>query len=154
MHALFGHILLCEHLCELFGAVVTEVHEDHYVALTDASVDGAVADRLDKLVGYALVVALLHSLYHVGSLFAFVVNQQVVSLFHAVPAFVAVHGVEASYDVCYVCVVLFAALLHLLDEALTALGVGVATVHEAVYEELVFQSILFTYLDKLEQVAE
>ena len=51
-------------------------------------------------------------------------------------------------------IVLLAALLYLLDEALAALGVGVATVHEAVYEELVLQTILLADLDEAEEMVE
>ena len=106
------------------------------------------------VVGDALVVALLHGLHHVGALLALTLHEQVVSLFHTLPALVAVHGIEAAHDAGNMCVVLGTYVAHLLDESLTALRIGVATVHEAVDEGLVFQSVGLTHLDEFEQMVE
>ena len=51
------------------------------------------------------------------------------------------------------CSVLIAAFLYILDKSLAALRVGVASVHEAVYEHLV-KTIFLAYLDELEEVVE
>ena len=152
-HSLLGHVLLCEHLCELLCAVVAVVDEYYHVALADSAVDGRVADSLYELVGNALVVAFLHGLYHVGRLLSLTLYEQVVGFLYSVPALVAVHGIEASDDACYMCSVLIAAFLYILDKSLAALRVGVASVHEAVYEHLV-KTIFLAYLDELEEVVE
>ncbi len=154
LHAFLRHVLLREHLCELLGTVVAEVDEDYYVALLDVAVHVGIADGLNELVGSALVVALLHGLYHVGSLLASAVDEQVVCLLDAVPALVAVHGVEAADDAGDVGVVGSALCGDLLDEALAGLRVGVAAVHEAVYEELLRETVLLAYLDEAEEVVE
>ena len=153
VHTLFGHILLGEHLGELLGAVVAEVDEDYHIALLDGTVYGRVDDRLYKLVGHAVGVALLHGLNHVGGFLALALDEQVVSLFHAVPSLVAVHGVEAADDAGDVSAVGCAGVSNLLDKSGSALGVGVATVHEAVYEGLV-QAILLGDFNQLEEVVE
>ena len=121
---------------ELLGTVVTEVDEDDNVTLFDAAVNGAVMDRLDELVGNAVSIALLYGLYHIGSLLTSTVHDEVVTLLDALPALVTVHSVETAYDAGDGCVVVSANLGNLLDEALTALGVSITTVHEAVYERL------------------
>ena len=153
VHAFLGHVLLCEHVSELASAVVAEVDEDDDVALLDGALHLGVVDRLDKLVGHTLGVALVHGLQQVVGLLALALNEQVVGLFHAVPTVVAVHGVETSHDAGDVCVVLVAALQHLLNEALAALRVAVAAVHEAVHVGLL-QAILLRDLEQLEEVVE
>ena len=72
----------------------------------------------------------------------------------SLPALVAVHGVEAANNRGDGGVVVGANLRHLLDEALTRAGVGVAAVHEAMHERLVLQSIGLADLDEFEQVVE
>ena len=146
LHALFRHVLLGEHNGEFLGTVVAEVDEDHHVALLDAAVDAGVMDGLDKLVGDTLVIALLHGLHHVGGLLACAVDKKVIAFFHALPTLVAVHGIEATHDAGNGSVVLGAYVGHLLNEALATLRVGVAAVHEAVYESLVLQPVVTAYL--------
>ena len=153
VHTSFLVLLLCEHLCELLSTVVAVVDEDYNVAFLNLAVNGRVVDRKNELVGYALVVALLHCLHHVVRLLALALNEQVVSLLDALPTLVAVHCIEAAYDACDVRTVLVAALLNLLDEALARLRVGVAAVHEAVYVYVV-QAVLLANLDELEEVVE
>ena len=136
LHALFRHILLCENLCEFLRAVVAEVDEDNHIALAYSTVYGCVCYRFDELIGHALGIALLHCLHHICGLLTLCVHNKVVSLLHAVPTLVAVHCIEASDDARNVRVVLLTYVCQLLDEAHTALRVGVATVHEAMYESV------------------
>ncbi len=98
LHALLRHILLGQCDGHLLSTVVAEVDEDYHVTLLDATVDRGIVDRLDELVGHAVIVALLHGLYHIGSLLAHAVDDQVVAFLHALPALVAVHGVETAHD--------------------------------------------------------
>ena len=154
IHALFWHILLSQYLCKLLSTVVTIVDEDNNIALTDSTVYIRIADSLDKLVGYALVVAFLHSLYHICRLLAFALYQEVVSFLHTIPTLITVHSIETTNDACDMCAIVVAALLYILDKALTALRVGITTVHEAMYEHLVCQTILLTNLDELEEMVK
>ncbi len=70
LHTLLRHVLLGQYDGELLGAVVAEVDEDDDVTLFDETVDAAVVDRFDELVGDTFVVALLHGSNHIGSLLA------------------------------------------------------------------------------------
>ena len=81
-------------------------------------------------------------------------DEKVVGFLHAVPAFVAVHGVETADNAGDVGVVLVAAGLHLLDESLAATRVGVASVHETVDEHLVFQAVFLADFYEFEQMVE
>ena len=153
VHALLRHILLGQHLRELTGAVVAEVDEDDDVAFLNGAVDLGVVDGLDELIGHAVGVALVHCLEQVVGLFALALNEQVVGFLDAVPALVAVHGVETADDGGDVGVVLLAAVEDVLDEALTALWIGIAAVHEAVHEG-VLQSVFLGNLDELEQMVK
>ena len=98
VHSLLGHILLSKHDSQFLGTVVTIVEEDNYVTFLDSTVEVRVYNRFDELIGYALIVRLLHGLDHVGSNLTFSVYQQVISHFHTFPTFVAVHGIETAYD--------------------------------------------------------
>ena len=75
-------------------------------------------------------------------------------MLHTLPALVAVHGVETAHDRGDGGVVGSADVGDLLDKALAALRVGVATVHEAVDESLVLQPVVLAHLDQLEQVVK
>ena len=141
-------------MVRLLGAVVAEVDEDYHVALLNESVHAAVVDRLHELVGHALVIAVLHGLHHVGGLRSLALYQQVVGFAHALPALVAVHGIEAAHYRGYGGIVVGTHLLYLLYESLARLGVGVASVHEAVNEGLSLQTILLAHFDELEEVVE
>jgi len=153
VHTLVGEVLLGEHLRQLFGTVVAEVEEDHHVALAYRAIDRGIVDGLDKLIGHALGITFLHSLNHVGGLFAGSFHQQVIGFFHPVPPLVAVHRVESSDDAGDMRAVGRANLLHFLDESLAALGVGVAAIHEAVNVNIV-QTIFLANLDELIQMVE
>ena len=98
LHALLWHILLSQCDSHLLGTVVTEVDEDNYITLFDATVNSGIVDWLNKLVGNALVVALLHSSNHIGALLTSTLHNQVVTLFYTLPALIAVHSVETTYD--------------------------------------------------------
>ena len=154
VHTLLGHILLGEHDGELLGSVVAIVEEDYHIPFLDGSIHSAVVDGLHELVGHALIVTLLHSLHHVGSLLALCTHEQIVGNLHSLPALIAVHGVETAYhtgDSCtgYLCAV----VCHLLDKALAALGVGVAAVHEAVHIGVLYAVSLADF-EQCEQVVK
>ena len=51
-------------------------------------------------------------------------------------------------------IVLPTALLHLFDETLATLRVGVATVHETMHEHLVFEAVFLAYLDEFEEMVQ
>ena len=111
-------------------------------------------DGLDELIGHTLVVTLLHGLHHISSLLTRAIHDQVITLLYTLPTLVAVHGVETTHDTCDSSIIRSADVAHLLDEALTALGVGITTVHIAMYEHLILQTISLTDLDQLEQMVE
>ena len=148
MHTFLCKILLSKHLCKLFGTVVTEVDEDNNVAFLNRSVNSRVINSLNKLVGYTFSIAFFHSLYHVGSLLSFTLYKQIVSLFHSIPTLVTVHSIEASYNTCNACTIIFTYLFNVSNETFATLRVGITSVHETVYEDIL-QAILLTYLDKL-----
>ena len=154
VHVRFGHVLLCEYDGELLGAVVAVVEEDDHVAGLYCTVERAVYYWFDKLVCHAFVIGLLHGLHHVGSHAALAVHQQFVGLLDAFPTFVPVHGIETAHDGSDAACRLLAVLLQLLYEALAALGVCVATVHEAVYEGAFLQSVFVGYVAQLVEVVE
>ena len=154
VHACFGHVLLSEHDGEFLGAVVAVVEEDDNVAFANGAVNGCIVDGQHELVGDVGIVAFLHGLHHVGSLLALALHEQVVGFLHAFPALVAVHGIEAAHDAGNVRTVGVAYALKLFDESLSALGVSVAAVHEAVYESLVFQSVGLADFNEFEKVVE
>ena len=159
LHALFRHVLLCEDDGQFLGPVVAVVVEDDDVALLDASVDVGVDEGLHEFVGVLMllgvaVVASLHGLYHVGALPALALDELVVGHLDAVPALVAVHGIESAYDAGYgSCAYLVDVLLQVGDEALARLRVGVASVHEAVYVAVLY-AILLGYVYQFQDVAE
>ena len=93
-------VLLSENLCKLLSAVVTEVDEDNNITLLYITVYISVADSLDELVSYALVIALLHSFNHVGSLLTCARNEKIVSLLNTLPTLVTVHCIETTDDAC------------------------------------------------------
>ena len=153
LHPLFRHVLLREHDGQLLGAVVAVVEEDHHVALLDGSVHRGVVDGLHELVRHTLVIGLLHGRHHVRGLLAFALHQEVVGLLHAVPALVAVHGIETPDDGRDDATGLLALGLQLLDKSFPALRVSVAAVHEAVHVG-VLDAVLLGNLTKFEQVVQ
>ena len=119
LHSLLWHVLLSQRNGHFLGAVVAEIDEYHHVALLDAAVNAAVVDRLDELVGHAVVITFLHCLHHIGRLLAHTFHDEVVAFLDTFPTFVAVHSIEAAHYACDSSVVVVAHLLHLLDEALS-----------------------------------
>ena len=154
VHSLLRHILLCQRDGHLLGTVVTEVDEDHYIALFNATVHTGIVDRLDELIGNAVIIALLHGLNHICGLLTSTIYNQVVTFFHTLPALVAVHSVETTHDRGNGCIIVGTNLTYLLNETLTRVGVGITAVHVAVYEQLVLQAICLTNLDELEKMIE
>ncbi len=100
VHSGLGHIVLCEHRGQLFGAVVSVVEEYHGVALLDRAVDSGIMDRLYKFVGDVIVVALLHGRHHIGGLLSLAVDEEIIGDLHAFPALVAIHRVVATHNRC------------------------------------------------------
>ena len=128
--------------CHLAGAVWAEVHEYHAVALIDNAL-GADDDRLYKLVGLVLGVALLYGVNCVVISNTLAADDGVIALLHAVPALVTIHAPEASLKSGYLGVAkLIALLLKLLDKARAALGRDVASVEEAVDIDLLNAALL------------
>ena len=156
-HTLLGHILLREHDRKLLGTVVTVVEEYYHIALPDRSHGLTLGidmhDRLDELVGHAGIVRALHSLDHVGRSLALALDQKVVGDLDALPAPVAVHGIVTSYDRGDTAGRRGHVALQRLDEALAAARIGIATVHEAVYEGVV-DTVVRRYVAQLEQMIE
>ena len=132
-HALFRHVLLSKHHSQFLGTVVAVVEENHYIAFLDCTIHRRIIDSFHKLIGYTFVIRFLHGSHHVRSLLAFTFHQKVVSLFHTFPTLVAVHGIETADDGSNDAARLLALGLQLLDEALSALRVGVTPVHEAMH---------------------
>ena len=154
LHACFWHILLRQYDGQFLSAVVAVVEEDHYVAFLDSAVHCSVVDREDEFVSHVSIVAFLHSLYHVCSLLTLAFDEQIVCFLHTFPSLVTVHCVEATYDRSDVCTVSLAYALQLFDETLTALGVSVATVHEAVYEGTFLYAVFLSYFYQFEEVIQ
>ena len=157
-HSLFGHVFLGENVGYFACAVVAVVEEDNHVAFLNASVNVGVYERLHEFIGVLVlgrvaVVAVLHGFYKVVHFFAFAVHELVVSHLDAVPAFVAVHGVETAYYRCYCAYGVVAVVYHFLNEAFAAARVGVASVHEAVHVGVV-NAVFLGYVDEFEQVLQ
>ena len=151
VHPLFRHVLLRQHGRQLAGAVVAEVVEDDGVALLDLGEGLAVLgdhDRLDELVGHVGVVGCLDAVDGALERGALAFDQQVVGLLDAVPALVAVHRVETAAHGSDLARGLGHLLLELLEEALAAVRVGVAAVHEGMDIDLL-QAVFLRYAQEL-----
>ena len=157
VHALLGHILLCEHYCKLLSAVVTVVEEDYNVIRFDSTdcitLSVNIHDGQHELISNTIVIRRLHSGNHVGALLAHAINKLVVSHLHTLPALIAVHGVVATDDRCNLTSRRCHMLLQRLDKALTATWVGVATIHEAVHKG-VLDGVVLSDVAELEEVVE
>ena len=152
LHSLLWHILLSQRDSHLLSTVVTEVNEDNYITLFDTTIDRCVMDRLDELIGYTLIVAFLHGLNHISSLLTNTVNNQVITLFYALPTLITVHRIETTNDRSNSSIVIGTNLRYLLDETLTALWVSITAVHIAMNKHLILQSVCLTNLNELKQV--
>ena len=80
-------------------------------------------------------------------------HEQVVGYLDAFPALVAVHCVVAADYRCYLAGRFCAVLFKFGYEALSAAGVGVAAVHEAVDVNLL-KSVVLGYVTQREEVVE
>ena len=139
VHAFFGHVVLCEHVGELAGAVVAEVVEDYGIAGLDLGEGLAVFgdhDGLDEFVGDVGVVGCLDALKGAFELCTFALDKHVVGFLDAVPALVTVHGVESAADGGHAAGGLRHLLFQFLYESIAAAGIGVASVHETVHVHL------------------
>ena len=157
MHAFLRHVLLRQHGGQLAGAVVAEIVEDDGIAFLDPGQRGAGSvghdDGLDKLVGHVGVVGGLDAFRSGGERRTLPFDQQVVRFLDAVPALVAVHGVETAADRGDAAGGFGHLLLQFGDEALAAARVGVAAVHEGVNEDLV-EPLLRSHAEELIHVVE
>ena len=142
VHSLIGHIGLGQHLCEFFGTVVTEVEENHHIALFYLSLNSSVGNGFDKFIGHFFGITLMHCLHHVRCFLAHTTYQQVVSLFHSIPSLVAIHGIKAPYDTGNVCIVRLTNMLQSLNKANSTLRVCVASVHETMHIRI-FKTVFF-----------
>lgn len=153
LHALFGHILLGEDNGQFLGTVVTVVEEDYNITFLDGTVEATVHNRLDEFIRNAFVVGLLHSLDHIRSNLAFTVYQQIVGNLHTLPTFVTVHGIETSHDGSNLAGRLLAMGSQLLNEAFTALRVGITTVHKTV-DEGILDTVFLGNIAEFEQMVK
>ena len=156
VHTCLRHILLCQNDCQLLRTVVAVVEEDHHVALFDDSYRLAILhmdDRFDELVCHALCVRLLHGLHHALGCLALALNQQVVSLFHTLPTFVAIHRIVTTNDRSDLTAGCLQVVGQCLDKALSALRIRVTTIHEAMYEALL-HAILLGDVSQLQQMLQ
>ena len=140
VHAFLGHVLLGEDAGEFTGAVVAEIVEDDGISFLNCGNGLSVFgdhDGLDELIRDIGVVAGLDTGLGAFKSGALSFYKEVVGLFHAAPAFVTVHGVEAAADGCH----LAGGFLHLLfkfgHKAKAAAGVCVTAVHEGVHVHFV-----------------
>ena len=153
LHALFGHILLGEDNGQFLGTVVTVVEEDYNITFLDGTVEATVHNRLDEFIRNAFVVGLLHSLDHIRSDLPFTVYQQIVGNLHTFPTFVTVHGIETSHDGSNLAGRLLTMGSQLLNEAFTALRVGITTVHKAV-DEGILDTVFLGNIAEFEQMVK
>ena len=158
VHSLLRHVLLCEGNSEFLGAVVAVIEEDNHIAFLDSSIHIGIDDWLHELVCVLVVlrvgvIARLHAFNHIAHLASLAIYELVVSHFQTFPSLVAVHGIEAADDAGDMSGGLVAVLLQLCDEAFAALRVGVASIHEAMYEG-VAHSVFLGDIDEFEEVLQ
>jgi len=121
---------------DLASTVGAEVCKDYCVILLDGRTLGD-NERLDELIGHALVIGCLDTLDSIRAEFALAVNHSSVSALEALPALVTVHCVvTAGYGCDAADAQLAHLILHLLDIASTRGRCGVAAVHEAMHADL------------------
>ena len=158
LHTLLRHILLGEHRSNLLGAVVAIVEEDDGVARLDGTHSLAVACQyawLNELVGHTIIIRSLHAFNRIGILTAHTSGKLVVSTLDAVPALVAVHGIETSGDGGdFATTYLVAVILDGLDEANARVWVGVAAIHEAVKECAALQAVRLGKVNELQKMCK
>ena len=135
VHSILG--VLGEDSRQLLGTVVAVIEEDDHMAGTDTAIDILVDDGLEEFVGHTLCIACLDCSDEIGSLLALAIYEHIISIFKALPAMVAVHGVVATDDGGNLTCRLGTMLLHVFEESGTGLGVGVAAIHEAMDEGFV-----------------
>ena len=150
---------LRENARELARAVVAEVEEDDGVAILNAA-DGAAGsirphDGLHEFIGDAGGVGVFDRLHKILRRRALPVNEEVVGLFDALPALVAVHRVVASDHAREHCTLARGGklLLKALYEPEAALRIRVAPVHEGMNEYLA-DPFFFSKINKGEEVLE
>ena len=136
VHTLCRHILLCQRNGNLARAIITIIKEDNHIVSLDLTLGIAILvyanDRLHELIGHTLVVRALHSCNHIGCVLTDTIHEQVITNLHTLPALIAIHSVVATYDRSDLTGRLRHVSLQSLDKALTALRVGVTTIHKAV----------------------
>ncbi len=156
VHPFFRHVLLGEDSGELAGAVVAEVVEDDGVAFLDGGHGLAVLryhDGLDEFVRNIGIIAGLDTGLGAFECSALAFYQQVVGFFHAGPAFVAVHGIEAATHGSYLTGGFGHFLFQLLHESQAAVRVCVTAVHEGVDIHFV-QSFFLGYAQEFVHVVQ
>lgn len=107
------------------------------VLTLDAALGAADNDGLEEFVRFSLLVALLHSLDRVITLFALAKNQTLQGQFIPLPSLIAVHGVVPADDRGNLADTnLLDSRLQLLHVGGAGLGVSVAAIAEEVDEDL------------------
>ena len=129
--------MLSENCGKLFCTVIAVVEEYHNMSGADSAVNLVVDYWLEEFVCNTLGIRLFHSLYNIVGVLPFAIHKKIVSLFQSLPAMVAVHGIVTADDRSDCACALVAMLFDFLKETGSALGVGVASVHEAVKINLV-----------------
>ena len=157
LHAELGHILLRQCDRQFLRTVIAEIEEDHDVAFADRAERTVLAvdadDRLDELVGHALVVRLLHGGDRIGRLLALALYEQVVCQLDALPTLVAVHRIVAADDRRDPAGRPFQMTLQRFDKTLTTARIGIASVHEAMHESLI-HAVMLRYVAKLKEMVQ
>ena len=111
-------------------------------------------DRLDELVRHVGIIGLLHGGDHVRVVLADTLDQRVVGHLHTLPALVTVHGIVTADHRGDLAARLGEVLFELGDEALAAVRVGIAAVHEAVHVGALRNAVLAGDVTEFEEVLE
>ena len=156
VHSLLRHIVLRKDGCHLTSAVITEVEEYNGVVSFYLSKRLAAFGnyyRLDELIGNAFIIRCLDgglSAFELGALSGY---EHIVGCLDTVPSLVSVHRIEASADRSYLAGAFCHLLFELFHEAKSAVRVGVASVHKAVYEHI-FEAVALSFCEEFVDVIE
>ena len=128
---------------ELAGAVCTEVEEEYHIFIAYAlGVCLAEDAGLEELVRHAVCIALFSKLCGgAGAGLALAEYDGVPAYLHAVPAFVAVHGVETAYHGSNLGTVGGNGILQLFEEPGAALGVGITAIGNGVNHDVLHSGL-------------
>src|SRR5574344_25015 len=140
VHTLIRHSILCQHIGKLAGTVVAEIEEYHRIPLFYLCERPAVLDndnRLDEFVCDVRIIRRLDPLGGGGEFRALALDEHIIRFFDTRPAFVSVHCIETAADCSNLACGRCHLLLELLHESKSAVRVGIASVHETMYIDIV-----------------